>query len=409
MPSLSDKLKNLGVKVGTSQVVPPPPDQRPTAQAKLEETLGGRWLPTRAGDTFVVESVFESAYQHGLYPMLMEHPMDILAEVCRDHRIGNLGLEELAFLDTETSGLSGGTGTYAFMVGIGRYIAGQFRLSIFFMQDPADEPAMLEAIADALAPCKAFVTFNGKSFDIPLLRTRYILNAIPLPFIDFSHIDLLHISRRLWRDRLPSRALKYLEEAIMEVGRTSEEVPGFEIPWLYFDYLRTGDAQPLKGVFYHNSMDVVSMAVLFNLVNWILQEPHGEGLYHGQDIIALARIFEELKRWDEAARLYERGLAESLPEADFSQAVQRLSILQKKRGDYQTAVRLWQQAADTGHIYAFVELAKYYEHKARDRQAALMWATRCQDLLPTCQLPAWQITFWRQEIEKRVTRLQDPK
>ena len=407
MPTLSDKLKNLGVKVGAGEIPPPKVPARTNAQDKLERVLGGRWLPTRQGDTFVVESAFPGDHQHGLYKMLMEHPMHLLAEVSRDPRIAGLRLDQLAFLDTETSGLSGGTGTYAFMIGLGRFIEGDFRLSIFFMQDPADEPALLEGLADALAPCKAFVTFNGKTFDIPLLKTRYTLNAIPLPFSDFSHIDLLHISRRLWRDRLPSRALKYLEEAVMDVGRNTEEVPGFEIPWLYFDYLRTSDAEPLKGVFYHNSMDVVSMAVLFNLVNWILEEPNGEGLHHGQDIIALARIFEDLNRWDQAALLYERGLAETLPEDDFHQAVRRLSILQKKRGDFDTAITLWQQAAEKGHVYAYVELAKYYEHKAKDRTMALEWTLRCQEILLSSEMNTWERDFWQTELEKRVNRLRN--
>ena len=405
MPNLSDKLKNLGVKVGTGEIAPPAKPPKPSAQDGLERVLGGRWLPTRQGDTFVVESDFPGDHQHGLYKMLMEHPMNMLADVCRDSCIAGLRLDQLAFLDTETSGLSGGTGTYAFMIGLGRFIEGDFRLSIFFMQDPADEPALLEALADALAPCKAFVTFNGKSFDIPLLKTRYTLNAIPIPFKDFSHIDLLHISRRLWRDRLPSRALKYLEEAVMDVGRNTEEVPGFEIPWLYFDYLRTGDAEPLKGVFYHNSMDVVSMAVLFNLVNWILEEPTGDGLHHGQDIIALARIFEDLDRWDQAALLYERGLAAALPEDDFHQAVRRLSILQKKRGDYDTAIELWQQAAQKGHVYAYVELAKYYEHKAKDRTIALEWTLRCQELVADLDMKNWEREYWQADLEKRAARL----
>lgn len=406
MPTLSDKLKNLGVKVGIPKDQVPERPTKPTKRlTSLEEVLGGRWVNTRQGDAFVVEYSFPNDQQHGIYPVLMENPMSVIAEVVKDPRVAELKYSEIAFMDTETSGLSGGTGTYAFMIGLGRYLGDAFKLSIFFMQDPSEEPAMLEAVADYLAPCKAFVSFNGKSFDAPLLRTRYMLNDIPLPFGDFAHIDLLHIARRLWRDRLPSRALKYLEEKIMFVPRTSEEVPGFEIPWLYFDYLRTGDILPLKGVFYHNSMDVVSMAVLFNLVNWVLEEPNGKGLEHGQDIIALAKVFEDLKKWDDAAILYERGLASTLPESDFHQAVRRLSILQKKRGDFDEAVRLWHSAAEQGHIYAHIELAKFYEHRVKEKDKALDWTQKCKQQLEAADMPPYEKEFWLAEVEKRLLRL----
>ena len=134
------------------------------------------------------------------------------------------------------------------------------------MRDPAEEAGMLEALAEFLAPTQALVTFNGKAFDAPLLITRYTLHNIPFPFKDYAHLDLLPLARRLWRDRLPSRALKYLEENVLSAPRTLEEVPGYEIPYLYFDYLRSRDARPLKGVFYHNAMDVVAMAALLSHV-----------------------------------------------------------------------------------------------------------------------------------------------
>jgi uncharacterized protein YprB with RNaseH-like and TPR domain len=341
-----------------------------------------------------------------MVPIHLTAPLDILAAWARDERIGGLDLSEFAFLDIETSGLSGGTGTYAFMVGVGRFVDGEFRLSIFFMQDPAEEPALLEALADFLAPCASLVTFNGKAFDAPLLRTRYALNSIPCPFDDFSHVDLLPLARRLWRDRLPSRALKYLEEHIMSAPRSSEEVPGYEIPWLYFDFLRTGDAAPLKGVFYHNAMDVVAMAGLLNLTAKMLSDPHGTDLEHGLDVIALAKLFEDLNRWDDAALLYERGLKTILPEADFGRAIQRLSTLQRRRGDLSTAVRLWEQAAAEGHIFAHVELAKYYEHTRRDPGAALEWTLAAVRHVESADLPPYIRRHWMDELERRRARLQ---
>ncbi len=403
MSPLADKLKALGVKVGASEIQPKAAGKN---RPPLEELLGGRWLSTRRGETFVVEQVYSTEYRHGLVPIQIESPFDTLAAWAQDERLGQLDLSQFAFLDTETSGLSGGTGTYAFMIGVGRFVEGEFRLSIFFMQDPAEEPALLEALGDFLAPCAALVTFNGKAFDAPLLRTRYALNQIPCPFEGFSHLDLLPLARRLWRDRLPSRALKYLEEQIMSAPRTSEEVPGYEIPWLYFDFLRTGDATPLKGVFYHNAMDVIAMAGLLSLTAKMLADPHGTNLEHGLDLIALAKLFEDLNRWEDAALLYERGLKTVLPEADFGRAIQRLSALQRRRGNLSTAVRLWEQAAAEGHIFAHVELAKYYEHTRRDPAAALDWTLTAIRHVNNAELPVYIRKHWMAELEHRQGRLQ---
>jgi len=407
MPSLAEKLKSLGVKVGTSEIAAPAKKPASKIHSALEEVLGGNWISTRQGDAFVVEQVYSEEYHHGIAAIQIDAPLTTLSAWARDERIATLPISQLAFLDTETSGLSGGTGTYAFMVGAGRFIDHEFRLSIFFMRDPAEEAALLEALADFLAPCSALVTFNGKAFDAPLLRTRYELNQIPCPFAGYSHIDLLPLARRLWRDRLPSRALKYLEEHIMAAPRSSEEVPGFEIPWLYFDYLRTGDVTPLKGVFYHNSMDVVAMAALLSTTARMLADPHGLELEYGQDVIALAKLFEDLNRWDDAALLYERGLKTTLPEEDFWQAIRRLSALQRRRGDMDTALRLWQQAAAEGHIYAHIELAKYYEHTRRDPAAAMEWTNSAIAHVEKAALPKYMVNHWMEELTHRAKRLND--
>jgi tetratricopeptide (TPR) repeat protein len=250
------------------------------------------------------------------------------------------------------------------------------------------------------------VTFNGKAFDAPLLATRYKMHRIPVPFKDYAHLDLLPLARRLWRDRLPSRALKYLEEHVLGFTRTSDEVPGYEIPWLYFDYLRTQDARPLGGVFYHNAMDVVAMAALLSHMSELLADPYNGRVEHGLDFVALGKLYEDLNHWDEAARLFERGLELGLTESDFGVAVRRLSILQKKRGDVDQALRLWEQAAEKGHIYAHIELAKYYEHKKRDAQTSLQWARSAREEAERADLPAYIRKHWLDEIDHRLARLE---
>ena len=408
-PSLADKLKSLGVKVGANDLRPlaeKPRDARAATGTPVEEVVDGRVVATRSGDTFVAEQAFSTEYRHGVTAIRLEHPLDTVSAWAGDERIRAIPISQFAFLDTETSGLSGGTGTYAFMIGVGRFVEDVFVISQFFMRDPSEEPAQLEALADFLAPCAGLVTFNGKTFDAPLLRTRYTLHSIPCPFADFAHIDLLPLARRLWRDRLPSRALKYLEEHIMSAPRSSDEVPGYEIPWLYFDYLRTGDATPLKGVFYHNAMDVAAMAALLSLTAGMLSDPHGADLEHGLDVVALAKLFEDLNRWDDAALLYERGLRIGLPETDFAVATRRLSTLQRKRGDMVEAVKLWEQAADEGHIYAHVELAKYYEHTRKDYTSALRWTMSAMGHVHNSDFPAYEKKHWIEELEHRMSRLE---
>ncbi len=400
MSSLADKLKSLGVKVGTSDLQAPKPAGRP-----INSVVAGDFRATPLGEVFVSEQIYAEDYTHGNTSPLSGFPLSLISQWANDPRIAELPMNKFAFLDTETSGLSGGTGTYAFLVGAARFVDGKLVLQQFFMRDPAEEPALLEGLAYFLAPCEALVTFNGKAFDAPLLVTRYSMHRIPVPFKHYAHLDLLPLARRLWRDRLPSRALKYLEEHILAFTRTADEVPGYEIPWLYFDYLRTGDASPLAGVFYHNAMDVVAMAALLNHMSEMTANPYDGRVQHGLDFIALGKLFEDLDHWEDAARLYERGLESELEEADFGVALKRLSILQKKRGDMSQAVRLWEQAAGEGHIYAHIELAKYYEHKIRDPKISIKWTKSARKLAERADLPAYIRKHWLDEIDRRLLRL----
>jgi uncharacterized protein YprB with RNaseH-like and TPR domain len=396
-----DKLKLLGVKVGASNLAPP----KPKSPDAIETVMPGEFHPTQHGEVFIVEQGFTADYRHGNSPIVCSSPLSLISQWANDVRLAEIPLSRFAFLDTETSGLSGGTGTYAFMVGIGRFVEDQFVLQQFFMRDPAEEPAMLEAIADFLAPAQALVTFNGKAFDAPLLTTRYRLHHIPLPYKDYAHLDLLPLARRLWRDRLESRALKYLEEHILGLRRSIEEVQGYEVPWLYFDYLRTGDARPLAGVFYHNAMDVVAMAALLTHVNEMMQNPYEGCVEHGLDFIALGKLFEDLGHWEEAARLFERGLELDLTEADFGVAVKRLSILQKKRGDFNEAIRLWETAAANGHIYAILRWQNITAQMSR-REVCLTVDTFCPSTCEEADLPTYVRKHWLEEIAHRLARLE---
>jgi tetratricopeptide (TPR) repeat protein len=247
------------------------------------------------------------------------------------------------------------------------------------------------------------VTFNGKSFDVPLLNARYISNGRAAPLDGIAHLDLLPLARRLWR-RLESRALCSLEEHLLGARRGEEDVPGWLIPQMYFDYLRSGDARPLKQVFYHNAMDVVAMAALLSHCAQMLADPFGFAFEHGLDVVAVGRLYEDMGKLEEAAQLYTRGLEHDLPEQAYRETVQRFSTMERRRGRILAAVDLWRAAAGTHQIYAYVELAKYYEHRARDNALAAQWTRDALALIASSGPHVRR--EWQAALEHRLERLE---
>jgi tetratricopeptide (TPR) repeat protein len=142
-----------------------------------------------------------------------------------------------------------------------------------------------------------------------------------------------------------------------------------------------------------------------NHVANILHAPFSGQVEHGLDFVALAKLFEDLHRWEEAARLYEHGLEKGVNETDFGSAVRRLSALQRRRGDIESAAVLWKKAADDGYVYAYVELAKYYEHHRRDYEEAMIWTKRAEELVDSLEIPRYEYRHWMEELEHREKRL----
>jgi hypothetical protein len=400
--SLAEKLKSMGVTLGAGNLPPP----KPHNPHDIEHVVQGRFEATPFGESFVTETVYPAGHHHGHAELRLAGSLHTVAEWARDHRVADMAPDSFVFLDTETSGLAGGTGTYAFLVGIGRHSPQGFRLTQVFMRDPIQEPALLHLVDRLLRPCDALVTFNGKSFDVPLLATRFALQGAALPLAGAAHLDLLPLARRLWRDRLESRALSFLETHILGAQRAEEEVPGWLVPQIYFDYLRNGDARPLKGVFYHNAMDVVALAALFSHVTGLLDDPLANGREHGSDLVALARLFEELGQADRALALYQKGLEGDLAEEVFVDAVRRLSFLQRRRGQTLAALELWRRAAHGHQVYAHEALAKFYEHELRDYEQALAWTEAALRLVDQTLAPERGRDRWLTELQHRRQRLE---
>ncbi len=273
------------------------------------------------------------------------------------------------------------------MVGVGKFVDNQFHLAQFFLHDISSEPALLVALEQFLLPCQMLVTFNGKSFDLPLLKTRYLLQGWRDPIGEKLQVDLLHLARRLWKDRLPSRTLINLEAQILHAARSDDDIPGWMIPQMYFDYLRDGDAIPLKSVFYHNSVDVISMAALLNHACKILSAPQSSSDIPGVDLYSIAKFHEDYGDLDTAIELYIQFLDHDEFQIDseltyfYTEAILRLANIHKRRDQIVPAMELWERAVEYKSIQACVELAMVKEHRQKDFQSAVYWTQIAIDLL----------------------------
>jgi len=310
--------------------------------------------------------------------------------------LGNTALPEpsrLMFLDTETTGLDGGTGTCAFLIGIGAVEGSQFVVRQFFLRDYPEEKAMLAALADVLESYQGLVTFNGKTFDVPLLETRYALARLGSPLARLVHLDLLHPARRMWKLRLESCALKNLENELLGIRRQGD-VDGSEIPGIYFDYLRTGDARGLQPVFYHNALDIISLAALTVEMAGVIATHSATGSNEAHaaapaaipslDLFSLSRIFERSGSEELSLSICRRALEAGLPETIETQALWQLAAQYKRRREHELAVKLWLEVARRKTPFAlraFEELAIYYEHRVRDAKQAFAFAEKALEFL----------------------------
>ncbi|HVA00981.1 MAG TPA: ribonuclease H-like domain-containing protein [Terriglobia bacterium] len=282
----------------------------------------------------------------------------------------------VVYLDTETTGLSGGTGTCAFLIGIGAADGPGFRVRQFFLRDFTEEKAALAALTEALEPYQLLVTFNGKTFDLPLLEARYTLARMQSPFARLPHLDLLHPARRLWKLRLESCNLKNLERELLGIARNGD-VPGSEIPQIYFDYLRTGSAAGLQPVFFHNALDIVTLAALTVEAGQAVTKAGDGGDCDSRDLFSLSRILERVGASELALATCQRALDCGLPDAVEPHALWQLASQHKRQRRYEQAAELWVEIIRRRSSYlveAYEELAIHYEHRRRDARKALEYA-----------------------------------
>ncbi len=315
--------------------------------------------------------------------------------------------QRLVFLDTETTGLAGGTGTCAFLVGIGAVDGVKFAVRQFFLRDYDEEKAMLRALAEALEPFEGVVTFNGKTFDIPLLDTRYALARMKSPFERMLHLDALHPARRLWKLRLESCKLTNLESAVLGIAREGD-VPGSEIPGIFFDYLRTGEARGLQPVFYHNALDVMTLAALTVVLADAIRDADARTLDSPIDLFSLSRIFESAGSRERSVSACREALAAGLPEPIEARALRHLAFQYKRQQQHELAVEVWLELTRRESplaLEACEELAIYYEHRRRDFQSALEFTSSALGKLNEESFPATYTARFTRRLERLQRKL----
>ena len=363
---LSEQLKKLGVQFGKDKPLPAPSKKK----VPIESLVPGREVETIYGKVFSSNHQYSDQHTHGAVPLKPFSSFQVLCDWAQAGHLAESDISGFIFLDTETTGLSGGTGTIPFMIGAGRFNGNQFLLEQFFLRSPAEEKAQLAALSKFVDGAKAVVSYNGKSFDLPIINTRFILNRLDNPFDGIDHIDLLHITRRVWKRRLKQCNLGNIEKEILEFNRSNEDIPGYLVPEFYRNYVVHGDASQVANIFYHNEIDVVSLSALFTTLAAILEHPTSELLSHTEDIYSIARLMESLNREALAEQLYASEHILTSNEELVLSLISRGRIY-KRNKNFAEALPLWEQAANHGSPEAALELAKYYEHIAKDYHQAL--------------------------------------
>jgi uncharacterized protein YprB with RNaseH-like and TPR domain len=285
--------------------------------------------------------------------------------------------ERLLFLDTETTGLGVGAGNVAFMIGIGYYDPDAFVVEQLFIRNPAEEAAMLHHLRERLADRDMLVSYNGKCFDWPVIKNRYILNRQKEGATDPVHFDFLYPSRSLWRNTLPSCRLSAVERERLGLSRI-DDVPGSLAPALYFQYLAEGDPTLVSGVFEHNEKDVLTLACLAVHLTRLMGGTVSRERMEPEELFRLALWLDKLGFSEEADEVFRELLSlESEQAADY---LLPAADFYKSQGRFGTAVSLWERAIERKRrsriapLTPYVELAMYYEHQQKDYDRALLYA-----------------------------------
>ncbi len=408
MSSLTDRIRGI---VNPRAGLPGPPGF-PDPAARDLSVLGGAWQD----GCFVVERRWEPSARHGReavgsYAECLEHAASDAALFTGGVHAPALSLSSgpFVFFDLETTGLSGGAGTHAFLVGCGSFeSSGAFVTRQFLMTGYADERSMLATVAGELSRAGALVSFNGKSFDAPVLETRYLFHRLAWPGNALAHVDVLHPARRFWGEGECSLAA--LERQLLGVRRAGD-VPGFEIPARYFQFIRSGDAAPLAAVLEHNRLDLLSLAAFTARLLHVTHEGP-DAARDAREALAIGRVYSRAG-YDERARDAYRAAVDRCrsPRGAFDpvriEALRLLALTLRRTHRFDEAAACWRELIDMRGCPAIVAreageaLAIHHEHRLRDFASARLFALRTLDCVERGKRPGWT-----QAVQHRVARIE---
>lgn len=331
--------------------------------------------------------VFENSYllgaSYGRIPISMglQVPADILGFLSREAAFDGLDLSTAVFLDLETTGLAGGTGTVPFLVGLAYFRDERFKVTQFFLHDMAEEERLVRELGEFVRDMgfKSIVTYNGKAYDMPLVETRFAMHRAACPLRGLPHLDFLFSARSLWKHKHESCRLFTLAQEICQAER-SEDIPGAEIPGRYFQYIRNGDFSLIEPIIYHNQEDLLSLLGVV-VAGAVLVERNRAAVARGEgdamDLFGVAKLFEKAGDTAKSAALLEQALASGRGlTAEVSQAARKkLTHHLKRTKDWDKALAFWQEGASGDELESVRELAMYFEHQAKDLAEAARVAT----------------------------------
>jgi uncharacterized protein YprB with RNaseH-like and TPR domain len=355
---------------------------------RVADQLGGRVLTNGFGRCLAVDRRYEADRWHGDVKIGDCELTDFAALKLLDGGLeSELPFERRAvFIDLETTGLSGGAGTVAFLVGCGYFDFGAFQVRQFLLTSYSAERALLAAAAELFEEADLIVTYNGKTFDVPVMETRWAFHRMRAPLDEIPHFDMLHPARRLWRTRsvLPDDGgcrLTTLERVLLNMRRVGD-VDGFEIPGRFFQFLRTADPRPLEPVLEHNRLDIVSLAALTSRALRLAAEGEA-GCRDGIEALALGRVLERGGALDRAEACYRRASDSSCVQTR-AEALYRLGLRCRRESRFEDAAGWWRALVELTDLpirqrdrvlnslreFAIEALAIHQEHRARDLHAA---------------------------------------
>ncbi len=346
-------------RIRLDRLSPPPQIDAKSAEESLAQRLKGY---------LIADGVIRIEQRLSLDGRLGRHPLSLMRNAEQLPGEGREAHLRQLYIDTETTGLSGGSGTLAFLIGVAVVERDALVVTQYLITRFAGEAGMLTAFARMLTSDDRLVSYNGKSFDLPLMITRYRMQGVPHPFDGTLHLDLLHPVRRLFNRRWPDCRLTTLEQRLLGFTRRND-LPGSEAPAAWTDYVRQGRVEKLVRVVEHNRQDIVSLALAHAVLIQAVEAPE----CHGVDIVALARW---IAKYDET-KAYTMLNSTTQPLDDRGRRL--LGHLARRAGDWMRAVPIWEQLAALGCEDSMEQLAKYHEHISRDFEVARRY---CEQLKP---------------------------